>query len=86
MYFTYNDKDYEIVIEKKRTTKNTYIRVKKNLKIYVTSNIFTSNRFIENLIRDNYSKICKMIDFQEKKADNNKGFLYLGKKSIGSYE
>ena len=85
MYFTYNDKDYEIVIEKKRTTKNTYIRVKKDLKIYVTSNIFTTNRFIENLIRDNYSKICKMIDFQEKKVDNNKGFLYLGKKYVVIY-
>ena len=33
MQLTYNNKDYEIEIEKKRTNKNTYIRVKKDLKI-----------------------------------------------------
>ena len=79
MQLMYNDKDYEIIIEKKKTTKNTYIRVKKDLKVYVTTSIFTTNRFIENLIKENYNKICKMIDFQEVKAKNNNGFHYLGK-------
>ena len=85
MQFTYNDKDYDIVIEKKKTNRNTYIRVKKDLKIYVTTTIFTSNRLIEKLIKSNYDKICKMIDFQEKKAKNNNGFFYLGKKYVVIY-
>ena len=42
---------YNVIIEKKRSTKNTYIRVKENLDIYVTCNTLTSNRFITNLIK-----------------------------------
>ena len=51
--FQYNDKTYDVVIEKKTGTRNTYIRVKKDLKIHVTTNFFASNRSIENLIREN---------------------------------
>ena len=79
MYITYNDKDYEVLIEKKTTNRNTYIRVKNDLKIHVTTNIFTSRHSIEKLIKTNYSKICQMIDSQEKKAKNNLGFFYLGR-------
>jgi len=79
MQLTYQDKDYDIVIEKKMGQKNTYIRVKKDLKVTVTTGYFTTTHFIENLIRDNYGKICRMIDFQEKKVKNNNGFFYLGK-------
>lgn len=73
-------KYYEIVIEKKAGNRNTYIRVKKDLKIYVTTNTFTSNKAIQKLIEDNYEKIIKMIEVQEKKKENNDGFFYLGKK------
>lgn len=79
MYITYNDKDYEILIEKKASNRNTYIRVKKDLKIHVTTSIFASKHSIEKLIKENYSKICIMIDSQEKKIKNNLGFFYLGK-------
>ena len=85
MQLTYNNKDYDIVINKKFSQKNTYIRVKKDLKVTVTTNYFVSNRFIENLIKDNYERICKMIDFQEKKAKNNNGFFYLGKQYVVIY-
>ena len=85
MQLTYNNKDYDIVIEKKLGQKNTYIRVKKDLKITVTTNTFTSTFSIENLIRDNYSQICRMIDQQEKKIKNNLGFYYLGKQYILIY-
>jgi len=79
MLFTYNNKTYDVVIEKKRGNRNTYIRVKKDLKVHVTTNYFTPNFSIEKLIRDNYEKICDMIDIQETKARNNSGFFYLGK-------
>ena len=86
MQFMYNDKSYDVVIEKKRGQKNTYIRVKKDLKVSVTTNYFTSKFFIDRLIKDNYDKICKMIDFQEVKQKNNNGFFYLGKQYTVIYK
>ena len=82
MQLTYNGRDYDVVIEKKRGQKNTYIRVKKDLKVTVTTGILTSERFVEKLVRDNYDRICKMIDFQEVKFRNNNGFFYLGKQYV----
>ena len=82
MQLSYNGKDYDIIVEKKRGQKRTYIRVNKELKIKVTTNFLTSNYSIKNLISENYDKICKMIDFQEIKFKNNNGFFYLGKKYI----
>ena len=80
MKFTYNDKTYDIVILKKRGNRNTYIRVKKDLKIYVTTNWLTPMFSIEKLIHDHYDRICDMIDMQEVKVRNNSGFFYMGKK------
>ncbi len=85
MQLVYNDKEYDVVIEKKRGQKNTYIRVKKDLKVTVTTGFLISTRFIENLIRDNYERIGKMIDFQEQKVKNNRGFFYLGKQYVVIY-
>ncbi len=82
MQLAYNGKNYDIVIDKKRGQKNTYIRVKKDLKVTVSTGILTSNKFIEKLINDNYDRVCKMIDFQEVKAKNNSGFFYLGKQYV----
>ena len=82
MQLTYQDRDYDIVIEKKIGQKNTYIRVKKDLKIYVTCNKFTLNYSIEKLIQDNYKQIIKMIEIQKKKEKNNSGFFYLGIKYV----
>lgn len=79
MQFMYNDKSYEVVIIKKIGQKNTYIRVKKDLKVTVTTGYFVTKFFINNLIKENYNRICEMIDFQEKKCKNNSGFNYLGK-------
>lgn len=73
-------KVYNIEVEKKKTTKNTYIRVKKDLTIYVTTSIFTPTKEITKLIEDNADKIRKMISQQEIKNENNTGFYFLGKK------
>ncbi len=74
-----NGINYNVEIEKKKTTKNTYIRVKDDLTIYVTTNIFTSDRQIVKLLEKNYSSICKMIEKQKIKNSNNENFNYLGK-------
>ena len=82
MQLMYNDKKYDVVVEKKRGQKNTYIRVKKDLKVTVTTGLLTPNMFIEKLVNENYQRICKMIDFQETKVRNNNGFFYLGKQYV----
>lgn len=71
---------YKIDIEKKSGNRNTYIRVKNDLTIQVTTNKFTSDKAIEKLIEDNYDKVVNMIEVQKKKKNNNEGFFYLGKK------
>ncbi len=80
MFFQYDGNDYEILVEKKRGTKNTYIRVKQDLKIYITTNIFTSDKMIVKLVEENKKSISRMIDNQLKKIESNDGFYYLGKK------
>lgn len=70
---------YDIIIERKSTTRNTYIRVKPDLSILVTTNKFTPIKTITDLIEENYEKIVKMIEVQQKKNKNNDGFFYLGK-------
>ncbi len=74
------EKSYKVEIEKKKTNRNTYIRVKKDLTILVTTNFFTSNREIEKLLKENYKKIISMLEVQIKRQENNEGFFYLGKK------
>lgn len=73
------NEEYEIVIEKKRKNKNTYIRVKSDLKIYITTNFLATNTYIEKLVKENYSSIMKMIEKEKIKIKNNQDFHYLGK-------
>lgn len=75
-----NGKDYEIIIIKKVSTKNIYLRVKEDLKIYVTANKYTSDRKIKEVIENNYQSIKKMIDKIEKRNAKKDDFYYLGKK------
>ena len=80
MRFEYKDKSYDIVVLKKRTTKNFYITVKDDLKIYITCNTFTSDREIKRIVDNNRKSIERMLDraimLEEKKQD----FYFLGKK------
>lgn len=79
MTFKYNNKEYEVIIEKKNN-KNTYIRVKEDLKIYVTTSYLTPNLFIKELIKNNKESIIKMIEKQEKNQAKKDGYYYLGQK------
>lgn len=80
MNFEHEGKKYPIIIERKFKQKNTYIRVKKDMCLHVTTGLLTSNTFIINLIKNNYDKIVEMINTQLNKKENNDGFFYLGKK------
>lgn len=73
-----DDETYEVVIIKK-SIKNTYIRVKKDLKIYVSVNRFISEKYILNLILDNINSIKKMIEREKRKNLRDSKFYYLGR-------
>lgn len=77
MYFELDDNKYEIVIERKNN-KNTYIRVKKDNKIYVYTNKWSKEKDLIKLIEDNYETINKMIKQVEKKNNNIDKNYYLG--------
>ena len=79
MQVEYNNKLYDVIIEKKNI-KNMYLRVKEDLKIYVSCNKFVSIKQVEKMIKENYKSICKMIDRQEYLSKKNNEFYYLGKK------
>ena len=71
--------NYKVVIERKNN-KNTYIRIKDDLSIYVTTNYFTSERDIKRLIDDNYDYLSKMIARKKKHIDKDSNFYLFGKK------
>lgn len=79
MNINYNGKNYEIKIIKKNI-KNTYIRVKEDMIIYVTTNYLTPISYIKKLIRENTINIYKMIDRQAKKLEKKESYYLLGKK------
>ena len=71
---------YNVIIERKKSTRNTYIRVKDDLSIHVTCNILTSDRYIINLINSKEKQILKMINQVKKRLNKEESFYYLGKK------
>ena len=75
-----NGKEYDVIINKKMSTKNIYIRVKDDLNIYVTANTFTSNQKIKEVIEKNYNFIKKNIIRLENKNLKKNDFYYLGQK------
>jgi hypothetical protein len=81
MKYIIDNKEYDVIITKKNN-KNTYIRVKEDMKIYVTTNHFTTKFGIKNLLDNNIDTLKKMIQEQNKKNKKNEYFNYLG----NSYE
>lgn len=79
MTFNYNNEEYDIIIEKKNN-KNTYIRVKDDLKIYITTNKLVPKFMIEKLVNDNRKTIIKMIEKKLKENNEKKENYFLGKK------
>ena len=78
--FTMDDEVYDVEIIKKMTTKNTYIRVRDDLTIYVTTNSFVSEREIIKLLNKSKSAIRRMIESKKQKEIFENSFYFLGKK------
>lgn len=71
--------EYEVIIEKKNN-KNTYIRVKDDMKIYVTTNYFASKSYIKNLLDNNQDYLEKMLSKRKEQKEKETEFYYLGNK------
>ena len=68
---------YDVIIEKKNN-KNTYLRVKEDLNIYVTTSYLTPNFAIKKFINDNIPFIRKQIEKMEKRIEKKLDYYYLG--------
>jgi predicted metal-dependent hydrolase len=71
---------YNVLIVKKASTRNTYLRVKDDLTIYVTTSIFEPDFLIKQFIYKNDRTIRRMINERKKEKEFNSYFYYLGKK------
>lgn len=78
MEFLLDDKTYEVVIERKNN-KNLYIRVKEDMKIYVTCNYFTTKNTILKVLEENKKSLTRMINKVNKDNTNSSKFFYLGR-------
>ena len=58
MYLVIDDIRYNVVIDKKRSTKNTYIRVKDDLTIYVTTRMIKKQK-VKNTNNENFNYLGK---------------------------
>jgi len=81
MKYKIDNTEYEVIIIKKNN-KNTYLRVKEDMKIYVTTQRFATKLMIKHLLDNNIEQIKKMINHQKKQNKKNEHFNYLG----NSYE
>lgn len=79
MKYIVDNEEYEVVINKKNN-KNTYIRVKEDLKIYVTTNYFVTNSMINKILDNNYTYLQKNIERMKLKQEKNNEFYFLGEK------
>ena len=77
MHLTIDGITYDVIIERKNN-KNTYLRVKEDLNIYVTTHYLTPNFMIQKLINDNIPFIKKQIDKMGKRIDKKEKHYLLG--------
>lgn len=77
MKYTLDDKEYDVIIEKKNN-KNLYIRIKEDMKIYVTCNYFTTKNMILNILDENTNVLRKMLKRVNNQKEKSNKFFYLG--------
>lgn len=80
MQISINNQDVEVIITKKVGNKNTYLRVKEDLCLHVTTSCFMSDKKIKEIINENMDSIIRMYEKQSLKQEFKNNFYYLGKK------
>ena len=78
MEYDLNGIKVNIIIEKKNN-KNTYLRVKENNQVLITTNYLTSKKTIIKLIEENKNFILKSLKKLEIKKEKEEKFSFLGK-------
>lgn len=77
MKYRIDDYDYDVVITRK-SNKNTYIRIKEDLKVHVTTNYFVTDRQIKKLLDNNSDALQKMVAKTSKNMEKSNKFYFLG--------
>ncbi len=67
----------EVVV---KNNKNTYIKVKEDKTIYVTTNMFTTKRMIKQLLDQQQDFLRKVLTKVKRQIEKDAEFYYLGKK------
>lgn len=78
MIYTLDGNDYIVYITRKNN-KNTYIRIKEDLGIYVTTNFLTTKSQVKHLLDQNQNYLKKVIQKQLVNNAKKEQFYYLGK-------
>lgn len=78
MNYQINGVSYPVQIERKKN-RNTYIRVKEDMTIFVTTHFLVTDKEILKLIKQNEESIQKMIEKRKGKMEREQKFYYLGK-------
>lgn len=68
---------YNVIIKKKNNV-NSYIRIKKDLNIHVSTNYWETNKNIKKLLDKNIDFIREHVNKQKKEIKNNKKFIIFG--------
>ncbi len=78
MTYQIGDTCYDVIIERKNN-KNTYLRLKENNIIYITTSYLTSKQQLIKLIHENENFILKNTKRLEERKEKQSSFFYLGK-------
>lgn len=78
MIYNLDGNNYEVEIVKKGN-KNTYIRIKNDLIIQVTTNFFTTKNQVKDLLDRNQNFLRKTINKKEESNKKEEKFYFLGK-------
>lgn len=81
MQFEYkiDGQKYTVIVEKK-ANKNTYIKIKDDLTIYVTTNYFVRKADIKQLLENEKDYLKRVLNKVKQRNEKNNEFYYLGKK------
>lgn len=74
-----NNNNYKVNVIRK-DIKNMYLRIKKDLNIYITCNYLCNDKNILKFIKQNEKSIIKMIENQKRRNEKDNYFILLGEK------
>ena len=77
MKYIIDGNEYDVVIEKKMN-KNSYIRIKDDLRIHVSTSYLATKNAIEKMLDENYSSLQDLVNKKLRNMEKKQMFFYLG--------